>query len=253
MSNQDVFSQPLSETAPAPRVAALDVLRGLAIVGVVIYHFSWDLLFYGWVDWGVVSGLGWQIFRTLLAGTFVMLVGVSLVLAHRVGFNRRGFVRRLTNLVIGAVAITIVTYLLFPSAFIFFGILHAIVLFSILGLAFLRSPWWVCLAAGAVVVILPQLVQASLFDLPPLLWVGLGATPPVTLDYEPVFPWFGATLVGMGLAKVGLVDRLAFWAADDHLSRALRWAGRHSLAIYLLHQPILVGFVFSATVLFARS
>ena len=111
-----------------------------------------------------------------------------------------------------------------------------IVLFSILGLAFLRSPWWVCLAAGAVVVILPQLVQASLFDLPPLLWVGLGATPPVTLDYEPVFPWFGATLVGMGLAKVGLVDRLAFWAADDHLSRALRWAGRHSLAIYLLHQ-----------------
>jgi uncharacterized membrane protein len=244
------FDQPMSETARAPRIAAIDVLRGVAIVAMVIYHLSWDLLFYGWVDWAVEDGLGWRIFRTLIAGTFLALVGVSLVLAHRSGFNRRGFVRRLAMVAAGAVAVTIATYAVFPNAFVFFGILHAIALFSVLGLLFLRLVWWFCLACAVIVIALPFLVQASLFDWPPLLWVGLGTYFPRTMDYEPIFPWFGATLLGMAAAKLYLPDRLAGWRAGDRVSRSLRWAGRHSLPIYLIHQPVLIALVYAATLAF---
>ena len=56
------FTQPMTETARAPRIAAIDVLRGVAILTMVIYHLSWDLMFYGWVDWPVEYGLGWRIY-----------------------------------------------------------------------------------------------------------------------------------------------------------------------------------------------
>lgn len=241
--NSNVLNQPMSETARAPRIAAIDVLRGVAILAMVVYHLSWDLLFYGWVDWSVETGLGWRIFRTAIAGSFLGLVGVSLVLAHRAGFNRPAFWRRLGLVAAGAIAVSAVTYLFLPQAFIFFGILHAIAVFSVLGLAFLCLRWWFCLAVAALVIALPFLVEVALFSWPPLLWVGLGPTTPATMDYEPIFPWFGATLIGMAIAKLRVPELLAGWSARDRASRALRWAGRHSLPIYLIHQPVLIGLV----------
>lgn len=242
----------IKEASPPRRIVAIDALRGVAIVGMVIYHFCWDLTFFDLADFQISNGIGWIAFRTLIAGGFLTLVGISLVLAHRDGMRWRGFWRRFAILAIAALAITIVTYQFVPQAFIFFGILHAIAVFSLLGLAFLRLPWWLCLAA-AIVVIAMQQAASPAFNWPPIVWLGLADPPPVSNDFEPLFPWFGAVLLGMAIAKTGFVDWLGGWQGADPLGRVLRWAGRYSLPIYLIHQVVLVGALYLFTLVVGTS
>ena len=40
------------------RLAVLDLARGLAVVAMAIYHFSWDLSWFAYVDWPVAQGTG---------------------------------------------------------------------------------------------------------------------------------------------------------------------------------------------------
>jgi uncharacterized membrane protein len=84
-----------------------------------------------------------------------------------------------------------------------------------------------------------------LFDPPWLLWLGLGQALPSTLDWRPFLPWAGVVFLGLGLAKIpGVMGRLTApkrWRARSAPARAIGFAGRHSLAVYLIHQPILIG------------
>jgi uncharacterized membrane protein len=145
--------------------------------------------------------------------------------------------------VAAALAITVATRLATPDSFIFFGILHQIALASLLGLAFLRLPALFVLAAAALVVAAPHYLRAELFDHPALWWVGLSATPPRSNDYVPLFPWFGAVLAGIGAAKLAASSGLLAWLGglpSPRWTLPLRLAGRHSLAVYLVHQPVLI-------------
>lgn len=218
--------------------------RGAALAAMVAYHFSWDLSFYGLADIPVTSATGWIVFARMIAGSFLGLVGVSLVLAARGGINWRGYGRRLAQVVAAAAAITVATWFAFPDAFIFFGILHAIALFSLLALAFLRLPVVVTLACAALAFAAPSLVSGPLFDRSWLLWTGLGTFFPPSNDYVPLFPWFGTTLAGLALGKIaekaGLWERLSSWRPATAPARLLLFSGRHSLLVYLAHQPVLL-------------
>ena len=218
--------------------------RGTALAAMAIYHSSWDLAFYGLAGIPVTSATGWIIFARMIAGSFLGLVGVSLVLAARGGINWRGYGRRLAQVVAAAAAITIATWFAFPGAFIFFGILHAVALFSVLALAFLRLPVIVTLACAALAFAAPSLVSEPIFDRPWLLWTGLGTFFPPSNDYVPLFPWFGMTLTGVALGKIaenaGLWERLSSWRPDNAPARLASFAGRHSLIVYLAHQPVLL-------------
>ncbi len=88
--------------------------------------------------------------------------------------------------------------------------------------------------------------RRDVFAAPTLAWLGLGSSVPITNDYVPVFPWFGMVLAGVAATQALLpaIRRLARWRADAGLGRALVWAGRRSLAIYLVHQPILLGVLY---------
>lgn len=230
-----------------PRIAAIDIARGVALVAMAVYHFTWDLENFGYLPPGLTEHGGWRLFARAIASSFLFLVGVSLFLANGNGIRWPSVWRRFAMIVAGALAITVVTWFATPAGFIFFGILHEIALASLIGLAFLKLPAPVTLAAAAGVIALPLFYRSEVFDPAPLLWIGLSASVPHSNDYVPVFPWFGVVLAGIGLtklaARLGLLDRLARlhpgrWASP------LRFAGRHSLAVYLLHQPVLFGSVF---------
>ena len=244
-----------NEKAPKPagRIEAIDIARGVALVAMAIYHFTWDLEFFGYVPPGMTAVGGWKLFARCIASSFLFLVGVSLYLGHARGIRWRGFWRRLAMVAGAAIAITVVTYIAVPGGFIFFGILHEIAVASLLGLAFLRLPAVVTLIVAAAVIAAPHYLRSPFFDDPWWWWTGLSESRPRSNDFVPVFPWFAAVLIGIAAAKIaertGLFARLAT-LRPPQWTWPLSFGGRHSLAFYLIHQPVLISGVWLFAQLF---
>jgi uncharacterized membrane protein len=246
------MTEPEGSTNPRPpgRIAAIDIARGVALLAMASYHFTWDLEFFGYIPAGTTGVGAWKLYARCIASSFLFLVGVSLFLAHGSGIRWRPMLWRLAMVAGAAAAISAVTYFAVPQGFIFFGILHQIALASVLGLAFLRMPSPVTLAMAALVIAAPHFLRSPIFDHPALWWLGLAPVNPRSNDYVPVFPWFGAVLIGIAVAKAatgwGWLARLAR-ISEGGWGRPLVFLGRHSLAFYLIHQPILIGLVWLAT------
>lgn len=228
------------------RIVAVDIARGLAIAGVVLFHIVWDLEFTGIIS-GVARHPAWLVFGRSLAGTFMFLVGISLVLAHHAAVVTRAFARRLLTILVAAGAISVVTWFIFPESFIFFGILHAIAAATLLGAVFLRASPPFCLGVAVIVVLLPFFVQTPVFDTRWLAWIGFAENPSPSNDFVPIFPWVGITLFGMATAKLLRLgserNPSSIATSRNGLSAALIWMGKRSLLIYLLHQPLLLALI----------
>ncbi len=224
------------------RALWIDVARGGAILAMIAYHFSFDLTFFGFTDWPVAFHPLWRGFAASIASTFVFAAGVSLVYAHGGGIRWRSFLTRLAVIAGCAALVTVGTMLAMPAP-IYFGILHAIALFSVLALPFLRAPPWQILAAAALVLAAPSVLTSPAFDGPWFYPLGLAARHPVTFDYEPIFPWFGVMLIGVAVGRLiprPAPDKSGYRVAGRPL-RLVAAAGRNSLAIYIAHQPLLFG------------
>jgi uncharacterized membrane protein len=230
------------------RLAVVDAARGVAIAAMIVFHTAWDLSFLRLIATPVGTDPAWQAFAMGIAGSFLALVGVGLVLAHGRVLRPRAFLRRLATVALAALAVTGATWLAFPESFIYFGILHMITLGSVLALPFLRAPLPLVVAAAAVVLALPWFVRFPALDGRAFGWIGLSADVPPSNDFEPLFPWLAPVLVGVALARIVLASRwrepLAAWRPRGAVGRGLARAGRWSLVIYLVHQPILLGVLY---------
>jgi len=237
---------------PARRIEVLDLARGLALFAMASYHFSWDLEMFGYLDAGATTHGLFKAYARSIAGSFLFLAGVSLVLAHGRDLRPTAFLKRFAIVAGAAALISLVTFFATPDGFIFFGILHAIAAFSVIGLAFLRLPALVTVAVGAFCIGLPFFFRSEAFDPVWLSWIGLFTVPPRSNDFVPLMPWLGPFLIGMGITKYavsqGLIERLrSITAGSGPVSRATRFCGRHSLAFYLVHQPVLLSLVWVAS------
>ncbi len=236
------------------RLGKLDVLRGIALIAMATYHTGWDFEFFGYLEPGTTGHGAWKLYARIIASTFLALVGFSLVLAHGQEIRWRPFGIRLAQIVIAALAITLVTAYITPDNFVFFGILHEIAAASVLGLLFLRLPAIVVAIAAVAVIAAPYYLVSSTFDAPIFWGLGLSEIIIRSNDYVPIFPWFGAVLAGMALAKFmqnfDALKLLAGNIAPAWLDRSLRFIGQHSLAFYLIHQPVLISCVFLISQLF---
>ncbi|MGD1036006.1 MAG: heparan-alpha-glucosaminide N-acetyltransferase [Roseiarcus sp.] len=238
-----------SEPTTLGRIAAIDVARGASLVGMGVYHLIWDLADFGFVSAGAPFAPAMRIFSHGVASAFLALVGVSLALAHPNGLSRRAFARRFATIAGAALLVTLASLFVDRDEPILFGILHCIAIASLVAAPFVGAPAWTALAAGALALAAPLLIASEAFDSPALIWLGLGTVAPRTLDWRPLLPWAGVALVGFALARVALPrlarSPLALWRPAAFPARALGFAGRHSLAIYLAHQPILFASLFA--------
>lgn len=248
---------PPADTAPTPdtvgdvvrrrRVDLVDFARGIAILAVIAYHFCWDLEEFGFTYFGLFEAPFWLAARTAIAGSFLFLAGVSLVLATADGINWRRYWIRLAKIVGAAMLVSAVTYWNYPQAGVFFGILHLIAVASVIGLAFLAVPAALTALAGVVLLAIDYAPQDWLAA-DWLLWLGLGTQEVIAVDYTPLVPWLGFFLFGIAAARVLISatfwPRVAGWRMEDGFSTAIRFLGRHTLPIYLIHQPILFGLFF---------
>lgn len=244
------------------RIQALDTARGLALVAMIAYHFSWDLSWFGHVDWAVSEDPAWRAFAASIAGSFLLLSGIGLALAHRGGIRWRAFCVREGKIVLAACGVSLATWFAFGDSFVRFGILHAIAAGSLIALPFLRLPAIFALAASVVVGSAPLWAANHAFDGQLLLWTGLGQPDYGSVDYVPVAPWTGLVLLGLGLTRLALKARPSFFEAPAEPNAQplrprhshgpfglLAVLGRYSLPVYLIHQPLLYGLVWSVTAL----
>ena len=224
------------------RIPALDVARGAALVAMFAYHLVWDFAHFGYMDARTPFSPDMRLFSHVIASSFLFISGLSLALARRRPFDWRVYWMRLALIAGAAALVTAASWLLFPDALIFFGILHCIAAASLLALPFLFLPWPAALAGGALAAALPQFVTSRAFDTPALMWSGLGVAIPVSNDFRPLLPWAGALLFGLaaGLAmqRHGGFNILRRVSGSSAPARLLAFGGRHSLAIYLVHQPV---------------
>lgn len=112
------------------------------------------------------------------------------------------------------------------------------------GLVFVRRPW-LSLVTGVVLLLVGNLFTSVWFDEPGRRWIGLMTHKPLTEDYVPMLPWMGVVLLGIagahGVKRMGWLGGMDAWMGEGRVVRMLVLAGRHSLIIYLVHQPLLFG------------
>jgi uncharacterized membrane protein len=238
-----------SEPAKRARIAAVDVARGGALGGMVVYHLIWDFAHFGLVAPTAPFAPATRALSHAVASAFLALVGVSLALAHPHGLRRAAFLKRLALIVGAAALVTAASTAIDPSEPILFGILHCIVVASLIAALFVAAPPGAALTLGAAMVAAPFVSSSAAFNPPALVWLGLGTLSPYTLDWRPLLPWAGVVLIGLGLAQAAAPRlsgwRWTAWRPMRWPGRAAAFAGRHSLVIYLVHQPILFGLLWS--------
>ena len=255
------MTTPATETHASvkpPRIGLLDTARGVALLAMATYHFTWDMEFMGYLAPGTAE-TGWlKLYARAIASTFLFIVGVSLVLANTPEIRWHSFWKRFAMIAAAALAISVVTRFVFPGEWIFFGILHCIAVLSLLGVLFLRLPLPVTIAATAAVTaawvvdtwIAPDLLRSAIFNPRYLAWIGVAEMPQRSNDFVPIFPWAVPFLLGMTTTllamRTGLIERLAKLGTGSSLPAK---AGRHSLAFYLIHQPVLIAIAYGLSVI----
>jgi len=139
-----------------------------------------------------------------------------------------------------AAAASVGSWIVFPRTFITFGILHCIAVASVLAFPLVRRPA-LALAIGMAAIAAGLAFSNPFFDARAWSWVGFTTYKPATEDYVPLAPWAGVVFVGVAVGHA--LARAAFRPLAP-LASAPRWLtflGRHSLAVYMVHQPILLG------------
>ena len=239
------------QTKPAyQRLWEIDTVRGIAVILMICYHFIFDLAYFGAYA-GNMYSTSWQLVARSIGTTFILVMGLALTLRyHRLKpeLDQKQlflkYLRRGAILFGWGMVITVVTYFVVGRGFVVFGILHLLGVSVILAFPFLRSRW-ASLVAGIAAIGLGVYLGGVKVLSPWLLWLGLPQIRRHMVDYYPILPWFGFALLGVfvgltlyphGARRFGLPD-----LSDKAPIRALTFLGRHSLLIYLIHQPILMG------------
>ena len=226
--------------ATPSRIAGIDALRGGALCLMFVYHFSFDLRYYKVIASDFENDPFWLGFRALIVTSFMTLVGISLVLAYRAGATRAHFWKRIGVIAACAIAASVGSFIVFPRTFIYFGILHCIAVASILAWPVVRWPR-LALVIGIGVIVAGFAISHPLFDQRGLSWIGFTTHKPATEDYVPLAPWMGFVLVGVTAGQAIARRGYRPVAPLANAPAWLRFLGRHSLLVYMVHQPLLLG------------
>jgi uncharacterized membrane protein len=216
------------------RDSALDLMRGIAIIMMIAFHFIYDLNSFGFSDIPLFThwaGIAW---RCLIVFLFLSAVGISLVIAHGKGIKFKKFFKRLLYLGIAALFVSAGTYVMFPDGWVYFGILHLIWFSTIIAISFVNLPKTSLLIAALILI-------GAIFDQPNLSFISYLLEPYLpfgSVDYYPLFPWLSFVFIGIYLGHNPYYQKIFIFRLNW-----LEVIGKHALIIYLTHQIVLFSVV----------
>ncbi len=228
----------------------IDFLRGIAIIMMVLYHLLYNLHYFAHYNVNVYSGF-WLYFARATATTFIFLVGVSLTVsfskATKISLNEKKlflkYLIRGLKIFSWGLIITLVTWVFLREGRVVFGILHLIGISIILAYPFLRFPSW-NLLIGLLLIFSGLYLKGLTFNFPWLVWLGFKPAHFYTVDYFPLLPWFGIVLIGLFFGNLLYPDHSRKFQLSNLSSfsviKIFCFLGKHSLLIYLIHQPLII-------------
>lgn len=245
----------------ADRFWEIDCLRGFAVLLMLLYHFLYDLDFFKLAEIQLRSG------PFLYAGRgsailFILISGVALSISHSRALDKeaRGdkaenflkYLKRGFKLFSMGLLLTGITWIVFPDEYIVFGILHFFGVSAVLVYPFLKYGKE-NLLFGLFFVLGGLYLRKRIFGFSTLLWLGFMPENFSTLDYFPIFPWFGVLLEGIFMGNFlyeGGKRRFKIpYTGKNPLVNFIQSVGQNSLFIYFIHQPLFIGLLLLSGIL----
>jgi uncharacterized membrane protein len=226
------------------RDQALDLMRGIAIIMMILFHFIYDLNFFDYTNIPLSDFWLTDYWRYLIVFLFLNAVGISLVIAYGKSFSLNKFIKRLALLGIAALLVSVGTYFSSPVDWVYFGILHLIWTGTLIAIFFIQLPK-ISLFIAALIFVFK--VFLNLPDLSFLSVLLSDYLPLSSVDFYPLFPWIAFIFTGIYLGHNPIYKKIFFMKLP-----LLQLIGQHSLIIYLLHQVILFSLVGAIHSLFSQ-
>lgn len=236
------------------RYYILDAIRGFALLNMILYHASWDLVYMFDVNWSWYRSNGAYIWQQCICWTFIILSGFCY------SFGRKKLKRGMLVFLCGLL-ISIITCTLMPESRVLFGILtllgSCMLLMLPLETLFKKmNPYLGFFVSFSVFVFIRNINNGflgfekwNLIQVPSNLYknlftayIGFPANNFYSTDYFALLPWFFLFLTGFFLHHIFKKNN---WLKNfaPHVCKPLEWIGKHSLPIYVAHQPIIYGFL----------
>ena len=241
----------------AKRFDTIDVLRGVAIVWMTLFHLCFDLNQFGYLKQNFYIDPFWTWQRAAIVSLFLFCAGLGQAVAVQRGQSAQRFWKRWLQIAACALLVTAGSYWMYPKSFIYFGVLHAIALMLIvmrLTAGWARGLWLAGVLAFAIYLVAPYAHSAwpgiAFLNDPAFNWLGFISRKPITEDYVPLLPWLGVMWWGMAAGQ-WLLQRRIHWLSGALPAGAapLAWLGRWSLSWYMLHQPVMTGLLMAVAAL----
>lgn len=242
------------------RLGSVDIARGLAMVWMTIYHFSFDLNQARYIQQDFYADPVWTWQRTGILSLFLLCAGAGQALALHNGQSWPHFWRRWLQIAGCAALVSLGSFVMFPGSFIYFGVLQGMAVMLVI--ARLTAGWGRWLWPLGLLVIAMKFVAAYAISAGVtgtfehvlngrwLNWLGMVSQLPVTEDYVPLVPWMGVMWWGMAGTQWWLARSKSPPPKVADGANPLAFLGRWSLSYYMLHQPVMLAVLAAWTVAF---
>lgn len=244
------------------RAFELDALRGLALFLMVLHHTAYDLRYI--FDLNILAfqerDYFWAFIQPFFVCVFVVISGICCQ------FSRSNPKRALKLLVFSVILTTstvIVDRFFIDGVAIYFNIIHLLTVGTAL---FALFDWWEQKSqnsgnkrVGNAVLLLSALTFLFLVDgfdyydgmveTNLLIPFGIQSRNFVEMgDYLPMVPWLGVFIIGVLLGRFCYEKKETFFpnapSVLKKITKPFEFIGRHSLLVYLIHQPIVLGILY---------
>jgi len=238
------------------RFIEIDMLRGLAISLMIFGHILWDLDYFNLVP---INNIVYSALQKTVPPLFFIIVGISLIVSKKKSEFKtkneenkyyKNLISRGIKIFGLGMIITLLSLIFLPNRVVFFGVLHCIGISIILSVPFLKYRNYNFLFS-LIIIFTWTFIGSIHVNSPSIIHLALGFHQidiwQHTVDYFPLIPWFGVCLLGITIGDWLYCGNTRIFKMIDlskyRLARFFSWVGQHSLGIYLIHQPLITGFI----------